>query len=155
MKSMKKQLVFLAVSVSVVGALGAIYISREAVQLPVAEKTVQLSVGSSTVRAFIAETPQEKKKGLSGRPALGDTEGMFFRFDSPDLYSFWMKDMLMPIDIIWIDSDYSVADITPDVRPESYPNLFYPKVPVQYVLEVQAGWANAHDVKIGDRVGSY
>lgn len=61
----------------------------------------------------------------------------------------------MPIDIVWIGSDYRIADITKNIAPETYPELFYPSVPIQYVLEVNAGWADTHGLKVGDQFGNY
>ena len=75
-----------------------------------------------------------------------------FVFDKSYKYSFWMKDMLFPIDIIWIGEDFSVVDITENAEPNSYPNLFTPREEALYVLEVNAGFSNEKGLKIGDKV---
>jgi uncharacterized membrane protein (UPF0127 family) len=63
-----------------------------------------------------------------------------------------MKDMNFPIDIIWIDENMLVADISKNVAPESYPETFSPRSRVLYVFEINAGISDKEDIKIGDRV---
>jgi len=87
---------------------------------------------------------------LSNREKLAENQGMLFVFDHTDYHSFWMKDMRFAIDIIWIDENKKVVDITHNAEPESYPKIFKPSLPAQYVLEVNAGWAEEHRVKVGD-----
>ncbi len=104
------------------------------------------------VRVTVVDTPQTREQGLSGRSTLAPNEGMLFIFDSPEKLSFWMKDMLFSIDIIWIGSDWTVVDTTEHLTPESYPTTVSPRSPAQYVLEVPAGFIQAHDVEIGRSV---
>ncbi|MDX1535781.1 MAG: DUF192 domain-containing protein, partial [Candidatus Spechtbacterales bacterium] len=73
-------------------------------------------------------------------------------FNRPGTYSFWMKEMNFPIDIIWIGEDMRVVDITKNAKPESYPKRFSPSVLAQYVLEVVAGFSDEHGVEIGDSI---
>lgn len=75
---------------------------------------------------------------------------MLFVFAEAEQYSFWMKDMNYPIDIVWIDANRQVVAITENATPESYPLKFTPPVPVKYVLEVRSGWNTRHRVKVGD-----
>ena len=63
-----------------------------------------------------------------------------------------MKEMNFPIDIIWIGEHMSVVDITKSASPSSFPQTFVSSAPALYVLEVQAGFAERHGVKIGDQV---
>ncbi len=103
------------------------------------------------VAVTVAATPATREKGLSGREGLGPDEGMLFIFEKLDTYAFWMKDMRFPIDILWI-RDGAIADITTDV-PQPVPGqelpLYFPKIPVDRVLEVRAGYARAHGLRIG------
>ena len=112
-----------------------------------------VTVGGIAVRAEVAETPAARERGLSGRSGLGEGEGMLFRFATPDIYVFWMKDMRFPIDIIWI-SGGRVADITENAMPPEDGTLpqYYPKFPVDAVLEVRAGFARAHGIAPGSPV---
>ena len=61
------------------------------------------------IHVDLAITPDEQSKGLSIKNTLNDSDGMLFPFDTPGDYSFWMKDMKFPIDIIWIDSNYKIV----------------------------------------------
>ena len=107
--------------------------------------------GRIRVRVEVADTMLAQERGLSGHAPLAADEGMVFLFDRPEKYAFWMKDMTFPIDIIWI-MDGAIADITPDV-PVPTPGVslptFAPKVPVDTVLEVNAGFARQHGLRIG------
>ena len=111
-----------------------------------------VAVKNTRISVDIADTPEKRTLGLSGRPSLALDEGMFFIFDTPWRFSFWMKDMNFPIDIIWIDAEFKVADITKNAVPASFPKIFEPRTPVLYVLETVAGWADKNGIKIGDKV---
>lgn len=77
---------------------------------------------------------------------------MLFVFDRPDRYGFWMRDMHFAIDIVWIDNNWRIVDITHELTPESYPNTFAPSAPALYALEVPAGSALRYSWKVGDSV---
>lgn len=100
----------------------------------------------------IVDTDALREQGLSGAAGLGTAEGMLFLFEYPGRMAFWMKDMRFPIDIIWIGSDWKVADITRNLSPETYPKTFSPTADAQYVLEVNAGFAAAQNIQIGQSV---
>ncbi|OHA92045.1 MAG: hypothetical protein A3J09_00920 [Candidatus Zambryskibacteria bacterium RIFCSPLOWO2_02_FULL_51_21] len=87
----------------------------------------------------IANTDAERTQGLSGRASLPAGTGLLFVFESPGKYGFWMKDMNFPIDIVWLGDGMLPVGIEKNVSPDSYPQVFYPPVPVRYVLEVNAG----------------
>ncbi len=87
---------------------------------------------------------------MSNREKLAENQGMLFVFDQPDYYSFWMKDMQFAIDIIWIDENKKIVDITQNAESESYPKTFQPSSPAQYVLEVNSFWTGEHGIVVGD-----
>jgi len=109
-----------------------------------------VSINDVLIEVELAQTPDEKIQGLSGRNSLSANTGMLFVYDQPDFYLFWMKDMQFPIDILWIDKNYKIIDITKNLQPESFPQTFAPSAPVQYVLEVNAGFADINGVRIKD-----
>lgn len=111
-----------------------------------------ISVGGTPVTVFIADTEEERGRGLSGREALPPTQGMLFIFQEDAPYRIWMKDMLFPIDILWIDSGGVIVEIKRDVSPSTYPDTFGPPVPVRYILEVPAGFSEQYNVEIGTKV---
>lgn len=112
--------------------------------------TIQLN--GRTIHVTLADTPEERGMGLSGRTGLAEDEGMFFVFDTDGKYSFWMKDMLFSIDIIWIAADGTIVDIATNVSPDTYPASYAPKTSARYVLEMRAGWSQQYDVQPGDGV---
>ncbi len=111
-----------------------------------------LFIGDTQISIDIADTPPSQARGLSGRSTLFDIEGMLFIFPRDGKYGFWMKEMLFPIDIIWLDKDWKIAEITASVEPSTYPTIFYPEVPIRAVLEVAAGFGERHDVAVGDSI---
>lgn len=111
-----------------------------------------LEIGGRKISVAYAVTPAEQAQGLSGTTSLADGRGMLFIFPTDTSMPFWMKDMNYALDIIWISEDKTVADITPNLDPASYPDSFGPSVPVRYVLEVPAGFVIENGINIGDRV---
>jgi len=109
-----------------------------------------LRIGEVEIKIELVTTSEERAKGLSGLESMPENQGMLFVFDKSDYYSFWMKDMNFAIDIIWIDEDKKIIDITHNADPQSYPQTFTPRLRAQYVLEVNAGWAKERGVEIGD-----
>lgn len=123
--------------------------------LMVRDKAIQfhtgvVSIGAQTFVVDIADTAVMRTQGLSGQAGLEQGHGLFFIFETPDKYGFWMKDMRFPIDMIWITESFEVDSVTHNAQPSSYPHVFYPHDPVQYVLEVPAD--DARDIQIGDKV---
>lgn len=111
-----------------------------------------VKINNVSIEVELAKTPEQQARGLSGRTSLNENQGMLFLYDEPGTYSFWMKDMNFPIDIIWIGNDEKIVDISKDVPPESFLKTFQPQKPVQYVLEVNAGFADKNNIAIGDAV---
>jgi hypothetical protein len=103
------------------------------------------------VNVGVAANEPTRERGLSGRAGLAADEGMYFIFDKPLAYAFWMKDMRFPIDIIWI-FDGKIVDLSTNlpvpVAGQQLPT-FAPRVPVDRVLEVPAGFAQTHGLRTG------
>ena len=129
---------------------------------PKSVANIFVEIGGQRVKVDLAFTPTEQAQGLSGRKNLASDEGMLFVFNKPDRYSFWMKDMNFPIDIIWLapsdggeDSKMKVDYIKKDATPESYPETFAPSAndtTAKYVLEVSDGFSEKNNLKVGDNV---
>lgn len=109
-----------------------------------------LVIGGTPFQAEIVDTPLFRQRGLSGRSHIGDTEAMLFVFPQSDYHGFWMKDMLFPIDILWLTEEGVIVHIKESARPESYPEPFVPQVPARVVIEVKEGTVKAYKLKIGD-----
>jgi hypothetical protein len=101
----------------------------------------------------IAITDKQLQDGLAIKNSLKENEGMLFFLGEPRKASFWMKDMKFPIDIIWLNESFSIVHIERELQPcESIftCKTFKPNSDALYVLETIAGFANKHDLKIGD-----
>lgn len=110
-----------------------------------------VAIDDVVVTVEVADTPSARTTGLSEHSSLGESEGMWFIFDEPGQRYFHMKDMDFPIDIIWLDEDRQIVDITHEISPETYPDRFTSETPAQYVLEVNAGFARENDISAGDQ----
>jgi uncharacterized protein len=103
----------------------------------------------------IALTDKQKQDGLSIKNFMNENEGMLFYLEEPRKASFWMKNMHFPIDIIWLDENFSIVDIEDELQPctmaFSCPS-YKPLKESLYVLETIAGFANKHHLKIGDQM---
>ena len=117
-----------------------------------------IDVGETRFEVEIAATSEERRRGLSGRQSLADSSGMLFVFESTRVPSFWMKDMLIPLDFVWIGEECNVVDLHTDAPPPpagastgSLPR-YSPGSPVRYVLEINAGRVGELGIEIGDRV---
>lgn len=109
-------------------------------------------VGGDSIIVDIADTPEERARGLSGREAIGPNEGMLFIFDEPQTPQFSMRDMNFPIDIVWISEDLNIVAVTPAIAVGTYPDTFTPPGPVKYVLEVNSGLSAERGWLAGDKV---
>ena len=98
----------------------------------------------------VADTPEARAQGLSGRPNLAPNTGLLFIFDTPSRPGFWMKEMKFPIDIVWLGPNDTIIQVTENFTPNSYPQIIYPKQDVTRVLEVPAGSVAAFHIKTGD-----
>ena len=96
----------------------------------------------------VAQTPEERSRGLMGRKYLKKDEGMLFAFTTEDYHGFWMKDTLIPLSIAFIDKDGRVAWVT-DMKPLTLDSHVPPR-PILYALEMNKGWFSSHGVKVGD-----
>ncbi len=103
-------------------------------------------------RFEIATTTKAQVRGLGGRINIPNDYGMLFVFKKKEKYGFWMKDMLTPIDIIWLSDTGSVLGVEGSVSTSTYPNVFYSPRPVRYVLETRAGFARARGLDTGSCV---
>ncbi len=85
----------------------------------------------------IANTEEERIKGLSDKEFLLPGFGMLFILDSEYKVGIWMKDMNFPINIYWFKKDLKIDSFLKDIYPETYPNVFYSQGDVLYVLETR------------------
>ncbi|HQV64701.1 MAG TPA: DUF192 domain-containing protein [Candidatus Paceibacterota bacterium] len=100
----------------------------------------------------VADTDKTRQLGLSYFKSLPDGQGMLFVFPQMGTYSFWMKDMNFPLDVIWIDDNFNIIDRVIDAPPSSYPESFTPSGLARYVLELPANSADRDGFFIGKKI---
>jgi uncharacterized membrane protein (UPF0127 family) len=125
---------------------------------PSENKQKIIKVKDIEVSVEISDTSVERSKGLSNRKSLNEKEGMFFIFEKKDEKPvFWMKDMLIPIDIIWIN-DNKIVQIDRNIKvpdkntSESSLTKYSPQIPIDYVLEVNSGFSDKYQLNVNDVV---
>jgi hypothetical protein len=121
---------------------------------PVSEKELQNEVcyKEHCFLVELAKTKEEKEKGLMFRNHLDKDKGMLFIFDKKEIYPFWMKNTLIPLDIIWIDENQKIVFISKNNQPcltDNCPSV-NPGVKAKDVLEINAGVAEELGIKTGE-----
>lgn len=104
-----------------------------------------IRIGNKEYNVKEVTTPEDKAKGLSGVESLPEDEGMLFIFDPPEDVKFWMKDTLIPLDIIFINEDQEVVKVHQGI-PNDETLIEVPNI--AYVLEVNAN----SGIKVGDEL---
>lgn len=109
-------------------------------------------IKNQTLFAYIADTNDRRSLGLGVFDVLPKDHAMFFPYDTPGIYSFWMKGMKFPIDIFWIDENFRIVHIEEKVYPETYPKTFFSKNLAKYVLETNSGFREKLGITVGEMV---
>jgi uncharacterized membrane protein (UPF0127 family) len=127
---------------------------------PIGEPAVHFSGENGRVLGSVfvelADTPEERAKGLMHREVLEENRGMLFIFEREDKHSFWMKNTLIPLDMIFISEDLKIVDIIEAMPCEKDPcESHTPKEKALYVLEVNQGHAKSKDIEVEDKVSIY
>lgn len=107
--------------------------------------------GDVAVQAEVVSTPAKIQKGLMYREHLALDAGMLFLMGRDEDWAFYMRNTLIPLDMIFITRDMTVAGVAANAIPRDETNLKVGK-PSRYVLEVNGGWAAAHHVAAGTKV---
>lgn len=107
--------------------------------------------GDSTVGVEVVSTEAAIQRGLMFRQHLPPDTGMLFIMPVEKEWTFWMRNTLIPLDMIFIRGDMTIAGIVEAAEPKTE-TLRSISAPSRYVLEVNAGWARAHRVGKGARV---
>ena len=114
-------------------------------------KTTDVKCGDdNNFMAWVVNNDQDRENGLSIFDQIKDDQAMLFVFDTPNAYSFWMKDMKFPIDIVWLDQNKQIVDVKESIATSTYPGMFTPSAQGLYVLEFNAGTVEKTKIKIGD-----
>ncbi|MDR2711047.1 MAG: DUF192 domain-containing protein [Burkholderiales bacterium] len=110
--------------------------------------TIELTVGAKTVTAEVAQTPEQRERGLMYRFTLPSDHGMIFVFDHPQPLSFWMKNTPAPLSIAFIDEHGAILNIR-EMAPNDETTLHTSKGNALYALEMRKGWFAEHGINAG------
>jgi uncharacterized protein len=105
----------------------------------------------------IADNYKSREQGLMNRENLNEMEGMLFIFPVSGIYPFWMKNTLIPLDIIWLNNNKEVVFIKENARPceraiVAVCQTIVPTKPARYVIELNAGNVNKLNIKLGQKI---
>ena len=104
-----------------------------------------------TLEIEIADTDDKRERGMMERTAFPPDTGMLFLMEQERVQQFWMGNTPLSLDLIFIDADSQIVDISREAMPYS-PEAIVSRVPALYVLEVPAGFADSQGLVEGDRV---
>jgi uncharacterized membrane protein (UPF0127 family) len=119
--------------------------------LQVIPLTVTTPKGPHTFRVELARTPQEQAKGLMFRTEMGPDEGMLFPYATPQMLSFWMKNTVLSLDLVFIDEQHRVINIAENAVPYSEASIMS-AAPGVAVLELNAGRTRELGIVAGNKV---
>lgn len=151
---MKKVLLAFALLLIVVGGVFITQNYLNGSKLSFFKKSSTVIIGDRKFEVSVADSQKEREIGLSETKSLSQDQGMVFLFEKPGFYSFWMKDMKFPIDIIYIN-DNKIVTIQNNVQPvkeQESPIVYTSTEPSNRVLEINAGLARAYNFKKGDKI---
>lgn len=119
-----------------------------------AARFLTIYVQDQPFRVEIADTPEKQALGLMHRRTLKDGCGMLFVFADDEVRSFWMKNTLIPLDMIFLNAAGQVVSLrqsVPPCRGDPCP-AYESELPARYVLEVAGGTAKKLKLEVGDKI---
>lgn len=111
--------------------------------------TLATASGEHAIEVEVADTDAARETGLMNRESMPADHGMLFDFKQTRPVSMWMKNTIIPLDMLFLDNHGKVVNIATNAKPYSL-EVIPSKVPVRYVLELNGGAAARYDVKRGD-----
>lgn len=144
---MKKVIIFFILALFLFG-----YQQKQETKITTKPMTIKTAEKEIKVNAEIADSPEEWQKGLMYREYLADDSGMLFVFNDSNYRSFWMKNTLIPLDMIFVSANGTIVDINEDFQPckTDFCDSYKSKGKARYVLEVNGGFAEGNNISIGD-----
>ncbi len=115
------------------------------------------TLSGTSLNIMLARTYEEKALGLMYYPSLEENRGMLFVYSAPRSMSFWMKNTMIPLDLIFFSPDLEITEWIKNMQPGyGSPEVTLPRYkstgPAQYALELNAGMIDKLGLKVGDRL---
>jgi len=105
----------------------------------------------SAIDVEVAATDASREQGLMYRDTMAENTGMLFLMGTEEMQSFWMKNTIISLDIIYVDSERRIVSIHKNCTPYSLDQI-HSAAPALYVVEVVAGYTDKYKIEAGDRV---
>ncbi len=119
---------------------------------PSPKKTASFTINETTISLEVADTPAEQQLGLMNRTNLNTNSGMIFIFPTEQLLSFWMKDTLIPLDIIFLNKDFIVQEIYTNTKPNQTSEIYSSNKLAKYVIEIAGSSSKSLQIRVGQKL---
>jgi len=103
------------------------------------------------IETEVASTDESRARGLMFRKKMLENQGMFFLFPKDEIQAFYMRNTLIPLDILYVNSKMEIVDIYKNTKPKDETSL-PSKEPAKYVIEINAGLCDKYNIEIGDYI---
>jgi hypothetical protein len=120
-------------------------------QFPTSELTIISATGPHRFKVELAETPAQMTQGLMFRTSLAPDSGMLFDYKQPTVATMWMRNTLIPLDMLFVDAQGRIVNIHQRAVPQSL-DIIAAAAPVRAVIELNGGTASRLSIEPGDRV---
>jgi uncharacterized membrane protein (UPF0127 family) len=148
---MRAPLRFLTIFIVLVFPAAVLAQAASPPRLPVETITVDTKAGPHPFSVEVAADDESRERGLMYRTAMAPDAGMLFDFHTPQLVSFWMENTVLPLDMLFVRADGTIARIKANATPYSRENIPSGE-PVEVVIELNAGRAAALGIREGARI---
>lgn len=150
-KAIVTALVLVAIAIVLVMIIPVVTTGGTHPAIPYEYETRKITIDGVMLIVEIADDSEKIQKGLMFREKLPENQGMLFIFDEERKYSFWMMNMKINLDMIWLDSNGKVVHIVEDAAPcidsaHTSQCTYNPDEPAKYVLEVNSGFVKKHGI---------
>ena len=132
-------------------SLSRFSVAAELQQFPTSELTIVSTTGPHRFKVEVAETPEQMTQGLMFRRSLAPDAGMLFDYKEPTAATMWMRNTLIPLDMVFIQSDGRIRRIEQNTKPGSLRPISS-NGSVRAVLEMRAGTSKKYGIAPGDRI---
>jgi uncharacterized membrane protein (UPF0127 family) len=143
--------VLLALPILALANLSEVATAAELQQFPTSELTIVSSTGRHRFKVEVAETPAQMTQGLMFRRSLAPDAGMLFDYKKPTAAAMWMRNTLIPLDMLFVDTHGRIVNIHQRAVPQSL-DVIAAAAPVRAVIELNGGTAERLGIEPGDQV---
>ena len=137
--------------VSLLAGLSRFSVGADLQQFPTSELTIISATGPHRFKVELAETPAQMMQGLMFRTSLAPDAGMLFDYKQPTAATMWMRNTLIPLDMLFVDAGGHIVNIHQRAVPQSL-DVIAAAAPVRAVIELNGGTASRLGIEPGDQV---